>query len=413
MAPILPLFYSLSQNMKRAGIYLGWVGQNNLGDEAMYQLCKMRFSSVRWSSFYEVRYKPDLVQALTLGVRNSPRLFHSMVEELQQQRRLRALVAKGAHRLSAHLKGEVGLLGGGTLINQAEWNLQSYIEVRNQTRSLVPVFGAGVAAPEFWSTKADWKDRRKDWVAVLAELPVVGVRGPHSAALLKDAGATNVVVCGDPAIAYSAGYQNQQPSYDPTDRPLRIAINTGDCSGNLWGSPEDIQLSLLGLTRWLLKNGNRRIEFIPVWDKDVSHCIDIARRAGMAEASVSPVLNSHASFLRKVQNFDLVVALKLHAAVLSAAANVPFILLEYQPKCLDFAASIDWEQFTIPTSQLNPAKLIERVASLIEQLPSAKRQLHANVRKLSQCFDQYCQTIEPVLMGKNAAPPSSNGVTYQ
>ena len=408
MGPTPPLGSGLPPNMMRAGIYMGWVGRDNLGDEAMYEFCKMRFPSVRWSSFYDVAYKPNLVHALTRGVRDSSRLFRSLVDELQQQRHLRALVSKVTHRLSAQLNGEVGLLGGGTLINQAEWNLQSYIDVRNRTRSLVPVFGTGVAAPEFWSSKAGWKDHCKDWVAVLAELPEVGVRGPHSAELLKDAGATNVVVCGDPAISYHARYQNQ-PSFDPIERPLRIAINTGDCSGNLWGTQEDIQLSLLGLTQWLLKEGNHHIEFIPVWDKDVSHCTDIARRAGMAESTVSPALTSHASFLSKVETFDLIIALKLHAAVLSAAANVPCILLEYQPKCRDFAASLDWEQFTIRTDQLNPPKLIDRVAGLIEQLPSAKRQLYGNVRKLSQRFDQYCRTIEPLLIGKRPALPHSKG----
>jgi hypothetical protein len=387
--------------MMRAGIYAGWVGFDNLGDEAMYELCKERFPSVRWSSFSQLAYQPNGTQWVSRGIDDSSHIFRLLREELCHQPRLRKIAAQSIHQLVAGLGGEVGILGGGTLINRAASNLQSYIDVRKRTRCLVPVFGTGVASPEFWSSKPEWKDRRRDWVDILAELPIVGVRGPHSMDLLTDAGAKNVVVCGDPAIGYHSLYRGK-PLFDRPDRPLRVAINTGHCSGNLWGTPKDIQESLLALTRWL-KKANHHIEFIPVWNEDVRSCTDLARKAGLAESTVNPALTSHTSFLEKVATFDVVVALKLHAAVLASAANVPCVLLEYQPKCLDFAASLEWEQFTIRTNQLKAARLIERVSFLIEQLPSARRTLYRNVSKLSQRFEEYCRTIEPIVLGTTPA----------
>ena len=279
--------------------------------------------------------------------------------------------------------------------------------LRKRTKSLVPIFGAGVASPEFWSAKSgglgpprwpDWKDRRKQWVSILDELPIVGVRGPLSRNLLDEAGARNVVVCGDPAVAYHAGYAKRLSRVRP-DRPLRVAINTGDCCGKLWGGTEDVQQSLTKLALWLESQGHH-LEFVPVWPRDAAMCVDIARRSGSKISAVSPPLGSPGAFLEKIETFDLVIALKLHAAILSAAANVPFVLLAYQPKALDFAASIGWEDLTIRADELSSSKLIDLVSFLIERLPTRQMELCTAMCKLSNIFEEYCQKIEPLLLGK-------------
>ena len=105
------------------------------------------------------------------------------------------------------------------------------------------------------------------------------------------------------------------------------------------GRPEDTEESLVVLAQWLRKSGHE-IEIIPVWQKDLEACTRVARRAELAASVVAPVCYTSDSFLDRVEKLDLIVCLKLHAGVLAAAANVPFVSLEYQPKCRDFAASI-------------------------------------------------------------------------
>jgi polysaccharide pyruvyl transferase WcaK-like protein len=384
----------------RAGIYLGWVGFDNLGDEAIYSVCKRRFSELRWSSFERLEYTPQVAQFIRSGTHVGYHLVRVLKEEFLHQTRVRNVVSNRLHHLASGFGGRVGLLGGGTIINQGDDFFDSYVTVRRRTKSLVPVFGAGVGSPDFWSAKSEWKDRRKDWVAVLDELPIVGVRGPLSKNLLDDAGSRNVVVCGDPAVALHSRYAKKLPTFQP-DRPLKVAINTGDCSGNLWGNMDDVQRSLTKLALWLDSQGHQ-IEFIPVWPNDVAPCIEIARKAGLDQSTVCPVLSSHTSFLRKIETFDVVVALKLHAAILSAVANIPCVFLAYQPKTLDFAASLDWEQFAIRTNELNAPKIIEIVSLLIDQLPSKRKELCVSMCKLSKVFEAYCQKIEPILLGKAA-----------
>lgn len=382
----------------RAGIYIGWVGVENLGDEAMYALCKERFASVRWSSLSQLIYATNATQFVRRGTKDYRYVARVLRDELLHQPRMRNFATKSAHKIAKYIGGEVGLLGGGTLINRKAEVLDSYLDVRTRTQCRVPTFGTGVASPDFWSSKPGWKDRRKDWVAALADLPIVGVRGPRSMELLNDAGAKNVVVCGDPAIAYySEG--SCANSIELTNGPLRIAINTGECSGNLWGNPENLEESLIGFVRWL-KDQNHQIELIPVWVNDTQACIDLARRCNLEQRTISRPLTSHNSFLQKIRAFDLVIALKLHAAILSAAANVPCVVLAYEPKCLDFAASVEWEEFSIRTDRLNAARLIELVSSLIVQLPTARAKLRVNASRLSQRFREYCQLIQPIISGK-------------
>src|SRR5882757_4852602 len=357
----------------RAGIYAGWTGFANLGDEAMYEICRERFPSVSWSTSYQLAYRPDGAQWLRRGATDARHLVREFGVELRHQPRLRKLAAQGAHGFVKLLGGEVGLFGGGTLINRAPWNLATYLELRKRSGSLVPIFGSGVASPEFWSSRPEWRDTRNECVSALAELPVVGVRGPNSLAFLSEAGAKNVVVSGDPAIAYHSRYRNPPPWVRP-DRPLRVAINTGDCSGNLWGRPDNIQQSLVALARWL-REESHAVELLPVWSKDLDPCQQVARLAGLPESAVSAPLTTHDKFLKRAETFDLLIAVKLHAAVLASAANVPCVVLEYQPKCLDFAASIGWERFTIRTSHLTPAKLIDKVALLVDQLAPARQEL--------------------------------------
>ncbi len=384
--------------MFRAGIYIGWVGYLNLGDEAMFELCRSRFSSVRWSRLENIAYGPDVSHLARRG-QNLRRLSETITSEISTQRRLRAVVVKAMHKVALFSGREVGLCGGGTYINRNAAAIENYISVRNRTRALVPTFGTGVIHPEFWTTREPgWADRRKDWVSVLAELPIVGVRGPVSKALLDDAGARNVVVCGDPAVVFHAPYAGKPRR--ASGNSLRVGINAGDCSGQLWGRMEDVQDSFVALARWLRLAGHQ-VEIIPVWQKDVEACLDVAQRADLDRSAVTPVCYTSQAFLRRVEKLDLLVALKLHAGILAAAANVPFVSLEYQPKCRDFASSIGWKEFCIRTDALFPDKLIEAVSALIPQLETKSAELCAALFGLMNTFEAYCNDIEPVILRSN------------
>ena len=392
-----PAFVDGGKTLFRAGIYIGWVGYLNLGDEAIYDLCRNRYPAVSWSLFDTLAYTAKPGRFLHRSTRDFNHFVAQLLEEIATQRRLRSYARKATHRLIRLMGSEIGLCGGGTFINRNDEALRMYMQLRRRTGRPVPTFGTGVAFSDFWKEREfDWMDRRKEWVAALEELPVVGVRGPLSKAQLDDAGARNVVVCADPAVLFHASYVTKSER-ERRDGPLRVGINAGDCSGRLFGRQEGVQDALVSAARWL-RNEGHQVEIIPVWINDVEACVDVARRADLDRSVVTPVCYSPSAFLSRVENLDLFVSLKLHAGILAAAANVPFVSLEYRPKCRDFASTLEWEDSLIRTDQLGKGALIDRISALIPQLDKKRTDLCERMCCLMNRFENYCRTIKPLLL---------------
>ena len=384
--------------MFRSGIYIGWVGFNNLGDEAIYEQCRRRFADIHWSPFLTVDYSVQPGQFIRRSSRDLKRVAGVIADEIASRRRLRSLGANVRLRLAAVLDRQVAVCGGDIYLNRNVAALEAYRKVRKQTGTPVPVFGTGVLHPDFWTGRENgWVDKRKEWVDLLGELPVVGVRGPLSKAYLEEVGARNVVVCGDPAVSYHSRYANRELR-TRQDGPLRIGINAGFYPGT-WGNVEKVQASLVALARWLQKEGHQT-EIVPAWGRDYERCVTVANAACLGQSAVVPMCSSPGDFLTKIEKFDLFVALNMHSGVLAAAANVPFVSLEYHPKCRDFASTLNWEDYLIRTDQLTAEVLIDRVSVLMARLPSERKELCRRMCMLVRTFEGYCKDIEPLLLGE-------------
>ena len=374
------------------GIYIGWTGFQNLGDEAMFELCRRRFAQVHWSPYSMVSNVPEPVAFARRVVTNPTHLFRMLADECRSGRRLRTLGTRVASHVLGSGEREVAMLGGGTLINGE--CLEPYVAMRKRTSSLVPVFGSGVQNPAFWSGVPGWVDSRRLWAAELNDLPVVGVRGPLSKGLLDEVGVRNVIVSGDPAVLFHSALAEQ--ATNDKQRPLRIAINCGTtryCSGNL----QKVHDEMASVASRLVRSG-AFVELLPVWPEDMHSCYEVAKRAELNRSAIQPTLSSASAYLSKVRSFDLLIALKLHAAILAAAANVPFVLFEYQPKCLDFCRSIEWEEFSIPTSRFEAGELLDLMGGMLPVLPKLQSRLCAKMCALVRRFEEYCLQIETILL---------------
>jgi polysaccharide pyruvyl transferase WcaK-like protein len=374
-----------------SGIYVGWVGKENLGDEALWEVCRSTFNQAQWILWSELSYRYSASRYVGHAKRDKSYLLSALREELRTQQKTRMLIRKLAHAWTSIGGSEVGMLGGGTLINREDTWLDAYEAIRQRTRKPVMVFGTGVAHPELWSAEPGWVDKRKEWVGLLEELPQVGVRGPVSKHLLEEAGARNVVIAGDPVVALHTPLPGAPTPGREEQRP-RLGMNCG-YSGRMWGKAEavfEIQSSLareLGARGW-------NIDFFAVIPSELKYCERVAEQAGLDGCRIEPLTSSRA-FFQRASDFDLVVAFKLHAGVLAAAANVPFLLLEYQPKCRDFAMSIDWERFTVRTDKLTGPDLLDLILSMAEQAPELQIEICRSMCALRETFFAYCRKLEP------------------
>jgi hypothetical protein len=378
----------------RTGLYIGFVGYHNLGDEAIWHVCQTVFPDFEWQIFGEEAFQPDTSGFLQRTGRNPSHVLRVLAEELRSQPRLRALAKDGARRLQRKGRGEAGLMGGGTLINRNLNWLRRYAALRQRVGRPVPLFGTAVAAPEFWCLQSGWSDTRKEWAPLLSELPVVGVRGPQSQTLLEDVGLRNVIVCGDPAVLL---HRRWNPETETADyRRLRVGLNCGHCQGLLWGDPGRLHACLVEVARRIREAGHE-VTLFAVRDTDLDSLQRVAREAALQPSAVAPLLLTHDAFFQHARDFDVVIALKLHAAILAAAASLPFVMLEYEPKCLDFARSIAWERFVIRTNVAEPAKVIELMMELATELPERRRELCAAMCDLAERFRQYCRQLSLIL----------------
>jgi polysaccharide pyruvyl transferase WcaK-like protein len=314
-------------------------------------------------------------------------------DDIPPPRSLSARVRNRYARQVAGLFGDsVAMLGGGTILNRIPAWLEQYRRLCRTVRKPVPVFSPGVADPSFWSGTAGWRDTRAEWRAELARLPEVGVRGPMSKRLLDEVGCRNVVVAGDPALAFHRGAVPAPPVGRRT-----VAVNAGRSKGEVWGQEDRLVATLADAARRLVAAGYD-VRVFPVWDRDESVCHEVVRAAGLPDDAVDPLLLEADALLQYLDGFDVVVSVKLHAAVLAAAAGVPFVAVEYQPKVRDFTESIGWGRFTLRSDAVEATEVERAVREIHDDLAAVRHRLDARVTEMAEQFRAYARRLEELLL---------------
>ncbi|MEZ6242643.1 MAG: polysaccharide pyruvyl transferase family protein [Phycisphaerales bacterium] len=311
--------------------YIGWVRHANLGDEALFDAFVRLFEPLRLVMF-----------------ETAPPLELSLY---------RALVKKGPAY-------DAVFLGGGTLILHTEYLELAHLALRKNYPLIA--FGTGVADHEFRRARGadrDWHGRLREWGETLKQFRFVGVRGEDSAAALESVGVPDVRVVGDPAISACT------PA--PADRPAsgRVAVNVGSF-GPMFGSQDDVTRAVAEVVGALRDKGFEVDAF-------ALHTAD--ERAGQALVDsgigVRNIWTERTSvdrFSERIGGYDLVIAQKLHGAVLALARGVPVISLAYEPKCLDFMRSVNMAELCVRTDELDAQHIASTALSLLADLGASR-----------------------------------------
>jgi GT2 family glycosyltransferase len=276
--------------------YIGWAGHHNLGDEVMLDSVR---SLLPWAEV-ETTGEP----------------------------------------------GRLLILGGGTLINRSSYLRQ--VTERDSPRVERCVLGTGVANPDYWG---ELEDPAK-WVRWLSTCAYLGVRGPYSRDRLVEWGLTREVeICGDSALSI------EPPEVKRVEG--RVVFAPAWTKGKLWGGSDEavVDAFAAAATRWHAEG--REIVALASSPDDDGQILQIMQRADIPLRFVQGYLDTETA-IETIAAADLVVGERLHACVIAAAVDTPFIPIEYRPKLRDFAASVGVERLVVRTDEIAGGILVAR-----------------------------------------------------
>jgi polysaccharide pyruvyl transferase WcaK-like protein len=328
--------------------YLGWQRMGNIGDDAIYDAVRSQ-----------------LPGATVLDLPRFPR------------ERIHA----AATGLNRSLRHSTQVVGGGTLIGRSHWRR---LVTRGQAltrRNGSYAIGVGVEDPVFVGRRSgSGKGELKRWVPILSEFQTVSVRGPRSAQLLADAG-LDVEVSGDPALLL--------PRPDVTAQEGLIGLNLGFGDDDLWGrDPAAVASQIAGATQQLASHGYRFVGIL--MNRADRRWTEQALTGTGAEIVHPPDANAAAHELARC---SLAIVSRLHAGILAALSATPVISLEYQPKCRDFALSINDERSLIRTDTLTTTTVLDHVHHTLHNTPDIRTNTHNAVTHLRQQLTHEYATV--------------------
>lgn len=302
--------------------YLGWHRRGNLGDDAIYDAVRSQLPGATFIDLPLFRHEAVYAAAtgLSWSLRRSPQA--------------------------------VQVVGGGTIVGRRVFRrwVNRGIALTNKGSYAI---GVGVEDPVLIPRFNRWgKDELKRWAPILSNFHTVSVRGPRSAELLSDIG-LDVEVSGDPALLLP------RPDVVPEDG--LIGVNVGFGAGSIWGQDRATVAEEMSLAAKQLASQGYRLIGILMHPND-RRWTEMALKDVTADI-VLPV--DAGAAVRELARCSVAIVSRLHAAILAALSDTPVISLEYQPKCRDFALSIDSAHLVIRTDVLSASDVVDRVGSAL------------------------------------------------
>ncbi|WP_025159412.1 polysaccharide pyruvyl transferase family protein [Leifsonia aquatica] len=342
------------KSTKRSLIYLGWQGNDNFGDELLYDSWKVALDD-----------SLEFTAPLTLG--------RYLVKEAGHFARTRTRVS-GTERLL--------LLGGGTTIGFRTWADHTRLARRmfGATGMLIPGAGAAESGDEFLLSKQphDWAAWRNE-----PQVGLLGVRGPLTAAecasYWQPAG-----VIGDPALLY--------PRH--TDITTTPANTIGLCLGSEGTSRFDVADVAQGVRRAAEELG-ASITLFEVTPADAPVTEQLVRLLGR-EIHVIRFDGDVRNMMREIARCRIMVSERLHGVVAAVVAEVPAVPLAYASKCDDFWLSVAGERAALKPG-LSQHQLVEEVRRSLSR--DRLQEIASRTQHLGNALERAADSIKQWMAG--------------
>jgi colanic acid/amylovoran biosynthesis protein len=177
--------------------------------------------------------------------------------------------------------------------------------------------------------------------------------------------------------------------------PSRIAISVRDWRYFKTVDPEvgitKYIAALVALTVHLVEKYQAHITYISscqgipeYWKDDSEFALNITSQLTPEIASFVTVnrdFHDPETIVQLIGEYDLVIATRLHMAILSLGAGVPVFPIIYEFKTEELFTKLGQQSWMIDIEEMEATILIERVDSLIKALPQVRQQLFTKIQQ--------------------------------
>lgn len=327
---------------KKVG-YSGWIGHNNVGDEALLDANRHLFNEIE---FIDSRYWNGYDSLLFGGGTILPQFLVGGEPKPKSASRCTAAIGVGV-RSPEFWNRQMAAIDLRYLAGRAGFSKLTRNKYIEYALKPTEYLSSNIQATGYYFSSEDYNSIGEYGFDYL------GVRGPLSQDTLSNYG-INCEVVGDTALVL-------EPSSTKIDREKKIAV----CLQHnklKWAKNEDYLGHIIDFLTKLIPD--YKIVFLPFQKEDITMHIDLSARLENAEFRnyCSPMDVQGA--IDEIASCELMVGEKLHANILSACSYTPFISLEYRPKCLDFAASVGMADYNIRVDEVTESELESMFADM-------------------------------------------------
>lgn len=261
---------------------------------------------------------------------------------------------------------------------------------------------------------------RRSLLPIFNRAILIMVRDEMSRQHLVDLGVNqnNVHVRADAAFALSdvSAVQASRDKSFATGKPLKVAISVREWSHFKTSPSTDgmqrYKAALQSLTRHLVQKYDAKITYLstcqgmPEYRTDdsqlattiVEGLCDTVRRSVVVDSD----FHQPAVLATMLKDYDLVIATRMHMAILSLAVGTPVLPIAYEFKMQELFERLGQGHWVQPIEDVTGGSLVERADQLLEELPHVRATLFSAVENehknavasgalVKQAFEEWCK----------------------
>lgn len=368
---------------------IGWNGKRNLGDDAMTAVIINYISQESRNSacFHLLADQSFLayyteVETCIQGFQNYNRFqkipyIRRWLNPLLFDKRL----ANSAPTL---------LIGGGSIFHSVarSQRLLKTILTTRSAHNKTFIGAIGVSLGPFKNDRETLACKK-----VLQQLDFIALRDQRSWKLFQSLDVQIPAVRAmDIALLLPELQPNQTRGHLKSASSIGIALRQGQTPAQL------IDALAISLNEMLEKKKDLTIELLNFSDVDEPASAKLAERLRHPERiKHMPYSDRPSDMYERISNCSIVLASRLHAAVLSYAVETPFAVLAYHPKCTDFSQEVGLDPDWIwPVQSLEAEMLTQRLTAAFFQghFPTVQRPLADAKQEAKRSF-QFLDALRP------------------